>query len=138
MRKKISRFRKLSLREKSLFGEALFFVYSAKVVSAVLPFKYCIRMVSKELRNELSPDHDFLLSLRDALLRAENFIFFENACLVQSIAAKWMLNRRNIKSTLFFGFNFDEEKKFIAHAWVQADEIEIVAKGGEYAELHTV
>ena len=138
MSSKFNRFRKLPFREKMLFGEALFFVYSAKVVSAVLPFKICIRMISKELKNESPPDHNFLLSLRDALLRAENFIFWKNACLVQSIAAKWMLNRRNIKSTLFFGFNFDEEKKFIAHAWVQAGDIEIVTKGGEYAELHSV
>lgn len=138
MSSKFYRFRKLPLREKMLFGEALFFVYSAKVVSALLPFKYCIRMMSKDLKNESPTDQEFLLSLKDALLRTENLIFWKNACLVQSIAAKWMLNRRNIQSTLFFGFNFDEEKKFIAHAWVQADDIEIVAKGGEYAELHTV
>ena len=138
MSSKFSRFIKLPLREKMLFGEALFFVYLAKVVSAVLPFKYCVRLMSKELKNETSSDHEFLHALKDALLRSEYFIFWKNACLVQSIAAKWILNRRNIKSTMFFGFNFDEGKKFIAHAWVQADEIEIVAKGGEYAELYTI
>jgi len=138
MSSKFYRFRKLSYREKKLFGEALFYVYLAKVVSAILPFKYCVWLMSKDLKNDTSPDYKFLLSLKDALLRAENFIFWKNACLVQSFAAKWMLNRRNIKSTMFFGFNFDEEKKFIAHAWVQADDIEIVAKGGEYAELHSV
>jgi hypothetical protein len=138
MSSKFSRFIKLPLREKMLFGEALFFVYLAKVVSAILPFKYCVRLMFKDLKNETPPDHEFLLSLKEALLRAENFIFWKNACLLQSFAAKWMLNRRNIKSTMFFGFNFDEEKKFIAHAWVQADEIEIVAKGDEYAELHSI
>ena len=138
MSSKFYRFRKLPFREKKLFCEALFYVYVAKVVSTILPFKYCVRLISKNLKNETSPDHEILHSLKDALLRTENFIFWKNACLVQSIAAKWMLNRRNIKSTMFFGFNFDEEKKFIAHAWVQSDDIEIVAKGDEYAELHSI
>ena len=138
MSSKFNRFRKLPFREKMLIGEALFYVYLAKVVSTILPFKYCVRLMSKELKNETSSDHEFLLSLKDALLRTKIFIFWKNACLVQSIAAKWILNRRNIKSTMFFGFNFDEGTKFIAHAWVQADDIEIVAKGGEYAELYTI
>jgi hypothetical protein len=41
-------------------------------------------------------------------------------CLVQSIAATWMLQRRHIPSTLYFGLDTDSTGEFKAHAWVRS------------------
>ena len=40
-------------------------------------------------------------------------------CLVQAVAATWMLQRRRIPSTLYFGLAKDTEGKLKAHAWVR-------------------
>lgn len=40
-------------------------------------------------------------------------------CLVQAVAATWMLQRRRIPSTLYFGMARDSSGKVTAHAWVR-------------------
>lgn len=41
-------------------------------------------------------------------------------CLVQSVAVTWMLQRRRIPSTLYFGLARDTDGGLKAHAWVRA------------------
>ena len=41
-------------------------------------------------------------------------------CLVQAVAATWMLQRRRIPSTLYFGLAKDPESHLKAHAWVRS------------------
>ncbi len=43
-------------------------------------------------------------------------------CLPQAIAAKWMLRRRHLASTLYLGLAKPEEMKFTAHAWLRAGD----------------
>jgi hypothetical protein len=40
-------------------------------------------------------------------------------CLPQAIAAKWMLRRRKLPSTLYLGLQRDDELKLTAHAWLR-------------------
>ena len=41
-------------------------------------------------------------------------------CLVQAVAATWMLQRRRIPSTLYFGLAKDTGGELQAHAWVRS------------------
>jgi len=41
-------------------------------------------------------------------------------CLVQAVAATWMLQRRRIPSTLYFGLAKDVSGQLEAHAWVRS------------------
>ena len=41
-------------------------------------------------------------------------------CLVQALAATWMLQRRRIPSTLYFGVAKDDGRELKAHAWVRS------------------
>lgn len=41
-------------------------------------------------------------------------------CLVQAVAATWMLQRRRIPSTLYFGLSKDTDGELKAHAWVRS------------------
>ncbi len=41
-------------------------------------------------------------------------------CLVQAVAVTWMLQRRRIPSTLYFGMAKDDNGQFKAHAWVRS------------------
>jgi hypothetical protein len=58
-----------------------------------------------------------------------------NQCLIQSLAARWMLKWRLIDSQLSLGVTYDKNKKMIAHAWLKAGDFEIVEKDGDYTEL---
>jgi len=46
--------------------------------------------------------------------------WWESQCLVRAIAAKKMLERRGIESTLYLGTARDESGKLIAHAWLRS------------------
>ena len=57
---------------------------------------------------------------------------FELLCYSQAVAAKWMLNRRGLASTLYFGVWSGAEPKHSidAHAWI-AVENRIIVGGAE-------
>ena len=44
-------------------------------------------------------------------------------CLAKSIAAKYMLRRRRIASTLYFGLTKNSVGEFEAHAWLKSGEM---------------
>ncbi len=51
---------------------------------------------------------------------ASKFTFWESECLVKALAARFMLNRRGIESTLYLGTGKDDTGKLIAHAWLRS------------------
>lgn len=47
---------------------------------------------------------------------------WESKCMVQALSSKWMLKRRGIDSTVYFGIKKDEEGKLKAHAWLRVGD----------------
>jgi hypothetical protein len=134
--KQIVKFSKLSIQEKLLFVEALLFSYAAKVLLLVFPFKYCLKFVSNDNCKHTQPDVRELKQIKKAVYRINGLAFWDNKCLVMSLASRWMLQRRRIPSQISLGVAFDEKNNLIAHAWLKTCEYEIVDKGGNYRELY--
>ena len=80
-------------------------------------------------------DLEYLKRIKTAVNRANKLAFWKNICLVQSVAARWMLQRRNIASQFSLGVAHDNNNKVIAHAWVKVLDFEITPKGLDYKEL---
>lgn len=57
-------------------------------------------------------------------------------CLEQAIAAKLMLRRRGIESTLYLGVARHEGETIQAHAWLRSGSVYVV--GGETRSLYTI
>ena len=74
--------------------------------------------------------------IKAATLSASRLSPWKNKCLVQSLAARWMLKERKIQSQLSLGVTFGQNKNMIAHAWLKADDFEVVEKSGDYKELY--
>lgn len=132
---KIQNFLKWTRIEKQLFFEALFWVYLSKLCLLLFSFKYCVRLSASTRNSNAASDKAQLSLIKKALYRASRVTFWKNICLVQSIAARWMLNRRHIQSELKFGVTHDDQKQVIAHAWVKVKDFEVVNKGSDYNEL---
>jgi hypothetical protein len=133
----IWKFISLPGRERLLFFEALFFLYLAKGMLVIFPFRLCIKTV-KPSREQHDAGIGRLKEIKYAIGRANRLAFWKNVCLVQSFAARWMLTRRGIKSELFIGVSQDEQKKLTAHAWLVVDNLEIVSQGGNYNKIFSV
>jgi hypothetical protein len=132
--KLLQKFFRLKVRDMLLFTEACCFLYMAKAMLLVLPFKICIRTASSKSTNCIA-DKEALKPIKVAIRRANKLAFWKNVCLVQSFAASWMLQRRGIKSTLMIGVNHDPRKALVAHAWLMVHDFEIVPQGGDYLHL---
>ena len=132
----LSKFFNLSSREKLLFFEALSYLYLAKAMLLLLPFRWCLRLMREKGTMNHVPAPEELLQVKRAVGRANKLAFWKNVCLVQSVAARWMLRRRKIHSEVIFGVKPGEEKSpIMAHAWVESHGMEVVNQGGNYQTL---
>jgi hypothetical protein len=57
--------------------------------------------------------------------RAARYVPFRAVCLPQAMAARLMLKRRGIASTMHFGAAKGEAKPLDAHAWLDAAGVEV-------------
>ena len=121
---------------KLLLIEALAFIFLAKIMLTLLPFRICIRTI-RVSQYQQDAGSGLLLQVRNALNRANRLAWWRNVCLVQSFAARWMLQRRRIGSVLSIGAMHDPQKKLVAHAWISAGNFEVVSRGGNYIPLTT-
>jgi hypothetical protein len=133
----IKRFFQIPFAEKILFLEAVFFLFTAKILLLIFPFKFCVRFIKCKNCNNNNVNLEQLQSVKTAIDRANQFAFWKNVCLVKSVSARWMLNRRNIPSKLSLGVLHDKNGNLIAHAWVKVSHFEIIDKGLDYNELIT-
>jgi hypothetical protein len=127
--KRIATFRSLSMEEKALFFEAVFCQVLIWFLLLWVPFR---KMIPQQSGNsgECKPfNRGLLIMVKEATARANTLAFWKNRCLVQSLAARNMLARRGIVSTLHLGFTASPHGEPSAHAWLQVGDFEVVNKG---------
>jgi hypothetical protein len=107
-------------------------LFAGKVKSQKLKVKN-ITIQVPGIRNQESGTLDLM---KTAIQRCEPYSPWKNKCLVQSLAARRMLNRRKISSQLCLGVAKDENCKTIAHAWLKIGDFEIIEKGSNFSELY--
>ena len=129
------RFTALTTAQKWLLAEAVLFLFSAKLLLLILPFKNVMKFSISKKSTDRIINHGILNEIKKALYSADKLSFWKNRCLVQSIAGRWMLQRRGIPSKISFGVDLDDNRKLIAHAWLTAGNFELVEKKGDYQEL---
>ncbi|MEA5005816.1 hypothetical protein SDC9_197932 [bioreactor metagenome] len=125
----IKAYARLTKRERLLFWEALFFLFSSKLL-LMLPFRYCIKLLKRERPGAVQLPPEELRRIRDAISRANKLAFWKNICIVKSFAARFMLQRRKIDSEMFYGLRVGEGK-LEAHAWLVAGDVTITPKGNQ-------
>lgn len=133
----VKKFLQLPLHLKLLLLEAILLVFSAKFLLVILPLKTVMKFSGQKTSatKNTNPDRQELSEIKKVLTYTQMISFWRNKCLVQSIAGRWMLQRRGIVSRISFGVKLDKDHKLIAHAWLNADNFEIIEQGGDYQEL---
>ena len=134
MMQKFKKFTKLSTEEKKLFIEA--YVTLGMMRSAILTvsFKRLTRSLEhvakkKELEKLNEQEMETAKRVGQAIMRASAYTPWESACLVQSLTAQKMLQKRGIPGVFYLGAMKDEEK-MKAHAWSQCGDAIITGASG--------
>ena len=126
------------MQEKKLLLEAIYFLYLAKVVLLLFSFKHCMVYLREKEYPAHSIDEHILIQIKSAVARANLSAFWKNKCLVQSMAARWMLQTRKIPSHMAIGVIHDEKNKILAHAWISVEGFEIVNNSLNFKELYVL
>ena len=128
---------KLPKNEKRLFREALILIYITKVQLTFSTFKkYSERLISTGEDNN-HPKEELEL-IRLAIIRTRKVAFWKNQCLVNTLTARKMLNKRNVKSIAYLTLhknNLNDSLK--AHAWIESNNISIVFPEPEYVTVYS-
>jgi hypothetical protein len=121
-----------------LLLEALVYLGWARVLKA-MPFSRIAPALGT--RQQETPllhdpaDEKRIRQVAQAVRIMSRHTLWESQCLVRAIAAKKMLRRRGIESTLYLGTARDESGKMIAHAWLRCGRIYVT--GAEEMNLFT-
>ncbi len=123
---KIKKFTKLPLKEKRLFIEAYLILGIMRAAILTISFKSLTHSLEhlpnkKKVAVLNEEDNTKAIAVGQAIMRAAAYTPWESACLVQSLTAQRMLQKRRIPGVFYLGVSKDNEidKKMKAHAWSQ-------------------
>ena len=111
--------------------EAIVFLIFAKLLLVVVPFSWLSRYMGELV--DTPPNDTFVKSnevslISRAIVKANRNIPFETACYPQALAAKLLLKRRNLDSTVFIGVQKDDLGRISGHAWLKYGECVVTGK----------
>ena len=106
--------------------EALVCLCWAKLLLLLVPFRWVAPLLGKP-QTESPPaittvERSVVQRVSWAVQSVAAHVPLGFVCLPQAMAAKWMLRRRHLASTLYLGVARPDEVKFTAHAWLRAGD----------------
>ncbi len=120
----LSRVQHLTSQEGHLLIKALWSLVAARCSVTFLPFRHIatslgnVKTESPTVENrENRPEIE---EIRWGIQAISSRLPGTRQCLVQGLAAKWMLQQRQIPSTLYFGVAKNPDGNLKAHAWVRS------------------
>jgi len=133
------RFTQISWHERLLLGEAAVLLAISSLAIAWLPFRWVTRLAGREGRrpDQSAGTEQAIAAVRWAVAACGRFAPWRPVCFQHGLAAHWMLRRRGITSTLYYGASSDPERGIIAHVWIKSGELPVIGceEAGRYAVL---
>lgn len=143
VRQRFIKLLRLSWTDKGLLLEALVWLGLARAAILVLPFRWLARHLGQYMHESPHADAESDPRTRPQLVRVSwavremsRYTPWQSACLAQAIAAKIMLRRRGIVSTLYLGLAKDDPGTLLAHAWLRSGSM--ILTGGPGSQRYTV
>ncbi len=88
--------------------------------------------------NEHESNTPLLSQIKLAIDRANRLTYWKNKCLVQSFAARRMLNKRKIQSTLQISVKKGSNQQLEAHASLKTTNFELVSNIVDFTPLYSI
>lgn len=132
------RFTQISWRERLLLGEAAILLALSSLAIALLPFRRVTQLAGRDGAVDRAEDAEAKIeAVRWAVSACGRFAPWNPVCFQHGLAAHWMLRRRRLPSTLYYGASSDPERGIIAHVWIKSLELPVIGceEAGRYAVL---
>jgi hypothetical protein len=120
-----------STKEYFLFIEASVLLGISKLMILFFPFKSIASKIGlpQTETSYSNPIESKVLAIQIAVIRGAKYICFSSKCYDQALATTFMLKRRGISSTIYFGLN-KVDGQLAAHAWVRCGQLIVSGMGG--------
>jgi hypothetical protein len=120
--------------DQALLIEASLCLGIARLAIKFLPFRWIKRgwgesQAAPPEKPDATPP-ELLERISRAVAKASRHLPWDCACLAQAMAAKAMLKRRGIPSTLCLGLTTDGEARVRGHAWLKCGEQVLTGRQG--------
>ncbi len=133
------KFFKLSLSDKRMILEIVFFLFILRVIIILLPYSFLKPLLGKYNDKSLAEEHEIKVIRRISywISRLSCILPLKCNCLPKAITGKLMLKIRGINSTLYLGMSKNKDKKLIAHAWLKVGNIPVTGcrNNGKFVEV---
>ena len=134
---RLSKFLRHDWPGRCLLLEALGWLGWAKLLLQLVPFRWIaprLGTLKAESPPEISPaERELALRISWAVQSVAAHVPLGFVCLPQAIAAKWMLRRRHLASTLYLGVARPEEMRLTAHAWLRVGDKILTGRAESFA-----
>ena len=115
-----------SWTDRLLALEALGWLCWARLLLISVPFRWITPHLGRQMAETPLPMNDrerpIAMRISWAVGAAERHAPIDLVCLPQAMAAKWMLRRRRLPSTLYLGLRGGEKAGLTAHAWLRVGD----------------
>lgn len=118
-----------------LFLESVILHLWIGLLLKIIPFRRIPDLFSSPQSAVFSRQSEVVEQVKVAIQRGGRVSPWRNRCLVSSLVARKMLNRRHVPSRLSLGVAKGTDGRTMAHAWLSSGESEVTGKHGEYQEL---
>ena len=125
--------------ERRCFVEAFLLLGLARLAILVVPFRLLGPLLGRSMAESSREDSNregIAEMVSGAILAASRHTPWESKCLARAVAAKMMLRRRSVSSTLYLGLLKEGEEKYSAHAWLRCGGA--ILTGGPHHERFTI
>jgi hypothetical protein len=114
------------------FMEAFLLLHLSKFVILFFPFKKIAAHLGKL---QIETPQEKIMSIKiqqveQAINRASRFTIHDSKCYDQALTGKYMLNRRKLSATLYFGLAKENGSGLSAHAWVRCGTRILTGRAG--------
>jgi hypothetical protein len=133
MSNKLTKFAHFPWQDKLLLGEAWLRLGAARFSILTVPFaKLSMDWGTPMLETfrESPPDQAYVERVKWAISTASRYTPWKSNCLPQAITGKQMLQKRGLRSTLYFGLLRDRKGEVAAHAWLRCGNMFVTGGRG--------
>ena len=123
--------KKKLISDYTLFIEAWILLNLSKLLIVFIPFKKIASLLGDPQSETDKEVIDFakIKDIEISIIRAVKYVLFASKCYDQALATTFMLKKRKLSSTIYFGLH-KEAGQLLAHAWVRCGDKIVSGKLG--------
>ncbi len=120
-----------SISDYTLFVEAWIYLSLSKLLIVFIPFKKIASLLGDPQLETDKDGIDFakIKNIEISIIRAVKYVLFASKCYDQALATTFMLKKRKLSSTIYFGLH-KEAGQLLAHSWVRCGDKIVSGKLG--------